>query len=242
MAESIKELNNLFDIINGLTEKEINIILLENTEDSERLLYNIQWFLTKSCGQPNRINEKISFIKINKSEDDKKIVHNNTHYGPDLITEYNDIQSFIEHKSSNVFKTKGYLSNWIFTLDKYLTGKLEIENSKMIIESIYNSKIKNGYIIFNAIHENKLLAEYKLNGKFASILLTKMAIKNGKTTINLGSKYCVKCNKYHRMHHFQKYDEILLKRIGENEFEFKLDYFNDTEWKDILKKINFQCK
>jgi hypothetical protein len=243
MEKEFTNLHNHFININkNYSEEQLEAYFLKNPEESIKLLNNIQWFLQKVCQNPNRINEKISLLteSLNK---DLTIIHNKDSYGPDLIlTDQTNKIMLVEEKTSLTTKKKKFKSNFNFSISNKFINRLDNENTEKIIKSIYEMKVRKGYVIFNVKYEDNLLFTKKISGEFISLLITKMCLKTNTLKINLGCQFCDKCKQYHRIMHLSLYDQILKERIEKDQFVYKLDYFTETEWEDILnKRIPSKC-
>lgn len=228
----------------NISDEDIELYFLDNPKESEELFNNLQWFLQRTCGNTNRINEKISFIKESNTRKDVTIIHNKESYGPDIVyfDENTNDECFIEEKTSLVTKKRKFRANFNFKFSNEFKNNLNEENIPFIIEDFYTSKVKNGYVILNVKYESDLLFTKKISGEFISLLLTKLSLKNQSACINIGCNICDICLSYHRILHYKKFDKILKNRIGKEKFQFKLDYFDEKEWIEILAKIPSKCK
>ncbi len=241
---NLYDLNKTLVKINtNLTDIDIESYFLNNPKESEELFNNLQWFLKRTCGNPNRINEKILFIKESHSKGNLTVIHNKESYGPDIVIfddENNDC--FIEEKTSLVIKKNKFKANFNFKFPSEFKDKLNKENSNKLIENFYTNKVKNGHLTLNIKYQTETLFSSNISGEFISLLLTQLALKNQTCCINLGCNRCDICLSYHRILHYIKFDKILKNRIGKEKFQFKLEYFNEDEWKEILAKIPSKCK
>jgi len=243
---NLSDLKKTLVFINkNLSDEDIELYFLDNPKESEELFNNLQWFLQRTCGNTNRINEKISFIKESNLRKGVTIIHNKESYGPDIVyfdNENNNNECFIEEKTSSVKKKTNFKANFVFKFSDEVKNDIKNENIAFIIEKFYTSKVKNGYVILNVKYESDLLFTKKISGEFISLLLTKLSLKHQSVCINIGCQICDKCLSYHRILHYKKFDKILKNRIGKEKFQYKLDYFDEKEWIDILAKIPSKCK
>lgn len=197
--------------LNLLDEEELNILMESDRTGSYELLMGMAAFITKSCGNMNKIYEKTTQLTLPVDT-----VHVKHEYGTDLWV--GDVAT--EVKTSVVTRGKMFKSNWMFTITL-------VNNQIPIFEQI-NTKY-TGNIILNAIHGSEVLKNYTLSGLFFALYATKCCKKtHGPLIINLGSSYCEKHKTYHRIDKYIRYDLLLQVR--------QVKVFSLDEWQDILAR------
>lgn len=247
------KLITLVELIRELNSSDNNVYTYK--EEYYNLLMEMGTFISKTCGNLNKIYEKTVqldlLIKYEKDANENKVEHVKDSYGADLIiVDKGGLnKQNVEVKVSSVEKKKGFRANWNFTVNlrKFnLDDTDDIENR--LFRHIYKRQY-SGIVYVAAVNDGKTLYSCTLSGLFVSLLLTKMTIK-GKTysisekKINLGSLYCCCHQTYHRMVKFSEYDVELTKRMikmDKSELPDINTIFNDFEWKELLQNT-IQCK
>lgn len=221
-----------------MNRKKLKEEIYQNSEQYEQLFSLMGALIDRACGNLNKLHEFISTLKIIKTYYPPKryeIQHKTVSNGTDILVkdcQTND-EYGVEVKGSLTKKTTCYTTNWKFTFNE-----LHVKKSEMIKE-MYRKQ--NGGVLLLAFNGAKCIKHYLIGGAFLALYCTKKASVYGKSSINIGSKMCKKCKEYHRILKLQKYDNLLKKRIGCNEFQYNLNYFTPKEWREIFKSVESQC-
>jgi hypothetical protein len=242
-------------LLNQIDCLELDVLIYDNKEEYEKLLMAIESFLTNTCGNRNKLQEKrtqlTSLIKSKENDTKPVIIHVKNSYGPDLIIRENNKKDIhIELKSSIVKLKNNYKSNWVFTINlSTIFENWKTDNEKFITQKLleYLKNKYDGQIVLQSIHDGSELFSSTLSSSFISLLFTNMIMKNfvklknmQQTVINLGSSYCKKHSCYHRIEKYEKYDNLLNIRISTEKYDMNL--FTSQEWKEInadsLCKLN----
>lgn len=221
MSTALEEAIILFDTLSKMNRKKLKEEIYQNSEQYEQLFSLMGAVIDRACGNLNKLHEFISTLKIIKIYYPTKrydIQHNAISNGSDILVKdrRNNEEYGVEVKGSLTKKTTCYTTNWKFTFNDLDAKKKEM------IEEMY--KKQNGGVLLLAFNGADCINHYLISGAFLALYCTKKASVYGKPSINIGSKMCKKCKKYHRILKLQEYDKLLKQRIGCKEFQYKLNY------------------
>jgi|WetSurMetagenome_2_1015567.scaffolds.fasta_scaffold05215_9 hypothetical protein len=235
--------------LNFLSDEELSNQIAEAPKQYGHLFLTMAQFLSKSCGNINKIYEMALSLEFCEAYDKEKytITHVKNEYGADIVImdKKTGIRIEVEVKSSAVKKKNNYHTNWNFTLNSdlceqyYKEDNLEKKHEleKALIDSLHN-KMKNGFVVLQAMHGNQKLAEYKLTGVFMSFFcVTKILLSEKSHNLNLGCDRCKDCGEYHRITILQKYEKLLSERIillSGGVFKHNFEYFDSTELAELF--------
>jgi hypothetical protein len=106
---------------------------------------------------------------------------------------------------------------------------------KCIFDQIY--KKFGGIVMLGAVCGENNFFSATLTGAFISLLFTKSLLEKGsyshKKEFNIGTSYCKIHKTYHRTAKYEKYDNILKKRLISGR-KLNTNIFTNNEWKDLL--------
>lgn len=247
---SLLSLIDQFKTLNLHSEDELESLSYEHIHEFYDLLMVTGSFISKSCGQLNKLYEKttqLSLLIEEKEKDDTidHITHVKHSYGSDIIIHHKDgSETGVEVKTSSVREDKRYQSSWTFNIKVNNKINEKADPEKFILDQIHEKY--NGLVKFGAVCKAKMMYKASLSGLFVSLLFTKSLYIKGsykdKKTFNLGGPYC-ECHKtYHRIEKLMSYDSKLQDRIQKMKKSktIKTDIFNNKEWNDILSYT--KCK
>ncbi len=237
MIESLAKLNLLDDAV-------LSELITASPKQYGQLFLSMGHFLSKSCGNINKIYEMALSLEFCDVYDKEKytITHVKNEYGADIIITEKEsgIIIGVEVKSSAVTKKNNFKTNWIFSLNSnacqlYHDEKDSTEQAKqrkVLIDSLYK-KMSNGFVVLQAMHGNTKIAEYKLSGLFMAFFCVTKILVNDKSSINLGCHRCKNCGEYHRITILMKYEKLFTERMTQKSnglYVSDFEYFNDTEF------------
>jgi len=249
--KELLKVTECIELLANLDEKTLTIMMNTSPKEYARLLIAMGALIDKAAGNLNKLFEVVTALELADEYDREtyEIVHVKHEYGTDLriINKATKEAQGVEIKTSVVKKGKdtSYQANWLFTLSASLVKKYRAKsndkNLALLIGSVYE-KQENGVTCFVARYGTERINHYKVDGAFIALYCAKKLVEGNDATINFGAKRCKKCAEYHRIQHMMYWAEKLRKRIERSgkPFEYRLDYFTDNEWPDILKAIPTQ--
>ena len=224
IRDAIKTLSTLTSLESGTQRTEIEA----NAELFTELLRQIALLLSQSCGNINKVHEKITQLElITASGENVSVEHRCGTYGADInIHEAGKVSLNVECKNSVTTKKKHYKTNWMFTL----STDMPLDDLLSMTERL-KQKFGEGYTQLTAESKDdgRRLNDYKLSNAFVANLLARLAFKNGTRKINLGRTRCNICEKYHYIENLLLLDERM-----------KSGKLQDHEWS--LPYESYQCK
>jgi hypothetical protein len=255
-----------FKALNETDPMALNSLIYGHKEEYIALYMNMASFITNTCGQLDKINEKrtqLSLLVKYEKDGDKttKVEHVSDTYGADLvIVKGNDNERVnVELKTSTVKKKTNLKTNWMFSLSFANVYKLNnaaaaaATSNDVVTKTLLSNlrAIYSGIIIVQSVYGDIEMYTSTLSGLFISLLFTKMITsKYSKEAIimaskrkeyweiNLGTVYCSKHKTYHRMDKMVQYDKKLKERVSLSEWSTfdDIDVFDESEWTHITGK------
>ena len=209
---------NNFAHINQLTDEELERLINHNDAQSQALLMATGYFISRTCGQLNKLYEKTTQLAIRQRDSTISVEHVKHSYGADLVIDGKDG----EVKTSMVTIRGRYKSNWMFCLD----FKSVDTRDEDAVARYMRDKYK-GSIILNAVFKEEIISSFTLSGEFFALYVARCATirRGGKATINLGCGFCEKHKTYHRIAKYVQFDKQLAKK--------KVKHFTEDEWEEI---------
>lgn len=246
--ECISDMIESLQRLNLLSDEELSRQITASPKQYGQLFTAMGQFLSKSCGNINKIYEMALSLEFCDAYDKEiyTITHVKNEYGADIVITENETGERIgvEVKSSVVKKKNNYHANWNFTLNTkkchlYYKEKDDEERIKLkreLVASLYK-KMSNGFVVLQAMKGEEKLAEYQLNGVFMSFFCVTKILNTGKShVLNLGCGRCKDCGEYHRITTLKKYENLLSERMvlrSGGVFCDDFDYFDDIEIKEL---------
>lgn len=255
LIETLKQLNLC-------SEEELKKRFADERQKYSLLLVTMGEFLSKTCGNMNKLYEVALMpdLSAQYNPEHYDIVHLSQEYGPDItiIDRRTKACIGVEVKNSIVRKKHNYKTNWCFELSAHdirafhkegTSPEEQVVLKQKLFDATYNKMQGGGYAIFVARCDEKLLAQYSVDGVFMAYYCVTHALMRQKGNINLGSVICSKCKQYHRIQKLQEYANTLTNRIRllhltpDKKFDLHYDYFTAGERKAIFdKSVDSQCK
>ncbi len=249
---NVESVSKFISDLAELDEEALCDKMQESGIEYARLLVAMGAFVDRSCGNLNKLYEMVASLELYELFDATKytIRHVKHEYGADIVVidKISKEARNIEIKTSVVKRKSQYKSNWLFSVNKSLVNKYNTERSHTNLVAIINAfyeKQENGVTCFIARHELQKIAQYSISGPFIALYCTKKVIESACSTVNFGSQRCKHCKEYHRIATLSEYAKQLDDRITASEtkkFEYRLDYFSDDEWCNIMHKVDTNCK
>lgn len=259
-----------FKDLSELDEDALFDHIYQNSDLYQVFFSEIGAFISRSCGNLNKLYEMIAALRIAKKypPDQYSVHHIKNGYGADIIITNKETEEEIgiEIKTSVVKKNKQYHASWNFTVcgilvDQYKSATSEDEKKKAfnaLCESIYRKQ--SGGVILMAFENSTLLNEYDINGAFMTLYCVKKALSCSKCNeyekkcihyvkikeikMNIGCDRCTvsNCNEYHRILHILKFSNRMEQMVEVyGEFVFSMDNFDNNQWNEIMERIPSKC-
>lgn len=245
---SIEEITTFLNRLSTLEEAELAKLIKNDRDGYARLLESMGGFIDASCGNLNKLYEKIIALDLQthyeNSAENIKVKHIATSYGADIQLINRDTGEVvnIEVKCSSVKKKTKYHTNWNFPansdlIKKYKKTKDKKDECNLILD--YYRKMNRTVVV--AYQGTKQLNSYEIDGLFMSLVCAKKAIMSISGAVNFGCARCTHCNTYHRIVHLQKMcDEFMGDALLANPDLAKkpsLACFTTTQWKLIFADV-----
>jgi hypothetical protein len=259
MLMGCKHVTGYLEELNALSQQQLDDEMQQKPQEYVGLLNAVAVFLTRSCGQLNKVYEKVTQLELQQQQDESEestvYEHVRDGYGADLVlcnAATGEVEEKLEIKTSMTKQCKGRVTNWVFRLSEKL--ELSDENGQALFDSLYNKGTRVLLQAKSSDSQPTALNSYELSGQFVALLVTRLALRNKKRTVNLGRSRCDKCEHYHYVQHLQKYDQLLQERgaalscrSGAAQmpivYETLVAQFTAEEWHALLEKtVTQKCQ
>lgn len=249
---SIHDLTLAITRLTILDESELATLIEKDRDAYARLLEAMGGFISVSCGNLNKLYEKVVALDLQTMYDKNKaeVAHMISSCGADIhITDYESGTVMgIEVKCSTTKQSTKYRTNWMFKANPALLAKYVTEESNEARKCIerdvildFYRKMRGGKAILVAQAKTRQLNRYELDGLFMALVCAKIALDSISGVVNLGSERCMLCDEYHRIQHLQRMHDIYmteaLKTHPTLAKEPFIACFTPEEWTIILKTI-----
>ena len=235
--QQLNELIEQFEYLNlhYAREEDLDGLFEREKEQGYHLLMQMAGFLTRACGNMNKVYEKTTALALQcgvvalpesvASSSGCSVTHVKHAYGADVMVGKTEL----EVKSSAVTEAMHRRCNWMFSISvASLTFPCDTEVLFDHVRALYR-----GYIILNAMLGTSLLKSFNLRGEFFALYVARLhhnAAKGKKRlVINIGGTYCKKHATYHRIEKYCRYDALLKERGDDG-------VFTEEEWKLLLAR------
>lgn len=235
-------------------------------EDALALYIVIAQFISKSCGQLDKLPEVIAMLTIKKDYGETyAITHNRTPNGPDLwftlraqpqLPQLTAPKKWGAEIKCSVVRPGDASKkvNWTFTFSNapYQAFRKAVRRDAPEAEQhqchnalVRDMKRKQSGFVFLVVQEGlEKPRYYALDGLFMALYCAEKVWRGGGQSCGLRTQICQKCRRYHLMHHLSAWSlEFETRRADMKKPTMLSTYFSDDEWSEILPAngVKTQC-